>query len=94
MTASPERKDLTWSRALALGLAWQALPAGWMLLDAWDTPSVLTLILRAVVFIGVPVLAGLAHRTWRMWMACVLVPILGMGFMMTVFMLIMPTGRW
>jgi hypothetical protein len=85
---------ITFGRAALYALAWQALPAAWLMWDAWDTPSTKTLILRATVFLAVPVLAGFVHRSWRVGLVALLLPVFAIGVMFTVFMLIMPTGKW
>lgn len=81
-------------RAMKLALAWQALPVGGMLFDGWNSPSSLTLVLRSLVFLVVPMLSGVVHRSGLVLAMCLLVPVFGMGVMMTVFMLLMPAGKW
>ena len=81
-------------RMFWIALAWQAIPAAYLLWDAWDSPSTWTMVLRVVVFLGVPVISGLVHRSWRIGFATLLLPVLAFGVMFTVFMLIMPSGKW
>jgi hypothetical protein len=85
---------MSWGRAILFALGWQLIPACWLMWDAWDSPSAVTLALRAAVFLLVPVVAGLVHRSWQVSVAALLLPVFAIGVMMTVFMLIMPTGTW
>lgn len=92
--APPTTSRMTWRRSVLIALVWQAVPVGWLLVDSWDTPSSTTLILRLLVFLGVPLLSSLVHRSGRMGLACLTIPVLGIGLMLTGFMLLMPVGRW
>jgi hypothetical protein len=91
---SSNKPVLTWGRAILYAFGWQLITAGWLMWDAWDSPSTQTLYLRAAVFLLVPVLSGLVHRSWRVSVAALLLPVFAIGVMMTIFMLIMPTGKW
>ena len=62
--------------------------------DAWDSPSSTTIVLRLLVFLVVPVLAGITHKSWQVAVAVICLPIFAIGVMDTVFMLIMPVGKW
>lgn len=91
---TPDTRPMPWGRAILLALGWQLIPAAWLLWDAWDSPSTQTLVLRAAVFLVVPILGGLVHRSLQVAVAALLLPVFAIGVMMTVFMLIMPTGKW
>lgn len=84
----------TWGKAILCASLWQMFPAAWLMLDAWDSPSTQTLFLRATVFFVIPVLSGLIHRSWQIGIAALLLPIFAIGVMMTIYMLLMPTGKW
>jgi hypothetical protein len=62
--------------------------------DSWDSPSTTTIVLRLLVFLVVPVAAGITHKSWQVVVAAICVPIFAIGVMSTVFMLIMPVGKW
>jgi len=88
------RHPLSLWRILGLSLAWQAIPAGYLLWTVWDYPSTRTFVLWGVVFLAVPAISSLVHRSWQVGLAAMLLPILAMGVMFTVFLLIMPTIKW
>jgi hypothetical protein len=81
-------------RAFCIAFLWQLLPAAWLMWDAWDSPSAQTVVLRAVVFLLVPIVSGLVHRSWEIGLAALLLPVFAIGAMFTVFMLLMPVGKW
>jgi hypothetical protein len=81
-------------RMLSIALVWQAIPCGWMMWDSWDSSSSQTFVLRITVFLLVPTIAGLVHRSSHVGLACLFLPVFAIGVMFTVFMLIMPTGHW
>jgi len=84
-----------WFRRLVLiGIAWQCVPSAWLMWDAWDSPSTQTIVLRVVVFLLVPFIAGVIHRSWQIWLTCLVLPIFAIGVMFTIFMVIMPVGHW
>lgn len=88
------RSPPSWFRCILLAAGWQVIPAGWLLWDSWDSPSTRTLVLRTAVFLVVPLLSAVVHRSWRVGVAALLLPVIAIGVMFTVFMLIMPTGKW
>jgi len=81
-------------RAIGFAFLWQlaVLPA--LMWIVWDSPSPRTFALIVAVFVVVPLLAGFVHRSWRVWLAVVLLPVFAFAVMFAVFMLIMPTGKW
>jgi hypothetical protein len=81
-------------RMLSIALVWQAIPYGWMMWDSWDSPSSQTFVVRITVFLLVPIIAGLVHRSLHVGLSCLFLPVFAIGVMFTVFMLIMPTGHW
>ena len=82
------------SRAIGLAFLWQLVPLPALMWNVWDTPSPRTFALVAAVFLVAPLLAGLVHRSWRVGLAALLLPVFAFLVMFAVFMLIMPTGKW
>ena len=96
-SSNPTRKtrhQISWGRAILFAIAWQLIPASWLMWDAWNSASTKTLVLRATVFLVAPILASLVHRSWKVGIVALLLPVFAIGVMMTVFMMIMPTGKW
>lgn len=91
-TTSPANRPFR--NLVLLGLGWQFIPAAWLMWDAWDSPSSTTIVLRLLVFLFLPVLAGIIHKSWQVAVAVICLPIFAIGVESTVFMLIMPVGKW
>ena len=91
-TASPANRPL--GKLVLLGLGWQFIPAAWLMWDAWDSPSNTTIVLRLLVFLVLPLLAGITHKSWQVAVAVICLPIFAIGVMSTISMLIMPVGKW
>ncbi len=91
-TTSPANRPFR--NLVLLGLGWQFIPAAWLMWDAWDSPSSTTIVLRLLVFLFLPVLAGITHKSWQVAVAVICLPIFAIGVESTVFMLIMPVGKW
>lgn len=81
-------------RLVLIGLVWQVVPGSWLLWDLGSSASTTTIVLRLLVFLVIPLLAGIIHRSWRVAMATICLPVFAIGVVNTVLMLIMPIGKW
>ena len=88
--------DFQYPPGLSFGIAflWQFIPAICLMWKLWDSPSMLTWILFSVVFLIVPLLSGLVHRSWEIGIAAFLLPILSVIAMFVIYIFIIPTGKW
>ncbi|MGI9443228.1 MAG: hypothetical protein ACR2N1_12225 [Rubripirellula sp.] len=82
------------ARLVLLGLVWQVVPSSWLLWDLCNSPSITTSVLQLLVFLVVPLIAGIIHRSWAVALTTISLPVFAIGVVNTVLMLIMPVGKW
>jgi hypothetical protein len=84
---------MAWPRAISLALAWQAVPAALLMWVSWDSPTWKTYALASLVLLIIPTMSGFVYRSWRVGLACLLLPFLAFGAMLAIAGIIMGNGR-
>ena len=76
-------------RTTFIAFCWQIIPVGWLMIDIWDTPDVVTYALAGVSLVAVPIVTGLVHKSTRIGLASLLVPLVLVALMFLGFLLLM-----
>lgn len=82
-----------WASSIGCAFVWQLVVTPWLMWVSWDSSTRLSNVLSYLVFLVVPLAAGLVHRSFRVTMAAFVLPIVSFGVMFFVFAIIMGNGR-
>lgn len=85
---------LPWWLAVLFAFGWQLPTTGLLLWDHYFSLHPKTLHLGVLVFLLIPILSGLIHRSWKVSIAAILLPVFPIVVVAAAIEVIFPSGKW